>query len=220
MVVSADASPLTQFGRFHVSKKSDPEPPHGGILKERSAEMVAATSRCAALACVFALACPAQDISSEIAEARRRESAKEYRKAAEHYEKAAKLGSGEAAYNLAIQYSLNELPPTRGLLKIPYPDPEYNWNMTSVWMLDAGTKNYALGCAWMGWFYEDGYRNGRSDIEQTTRTTIQAPPPEAPAGGGFAGGFSAGLANGLAKRRAGQTTVDTKSKTDVLNGPQ
>ena len=182
--------------------------------------MATATFRCAALACLLPLASAGQDVASEISEARRYESAREYRKAAEHFETAAKLGSGEAAYSLAIEYSLNRLPPTRGLLKVPHPDPEYNWNMTRVWMLDAATKNYPLACAWMGWFYEDGYRNGRSDVEQSTRTTVQAPPPDVPAGGGFAGGLAAGLANGLSKRRAGQTTIDTKSKTDVLNGPQ
>lgn len=174
------------------------------------------------LIAIFSMASPiwAQDVGSDPEQAKHYQAAGEYRKAAEWFEKAAKQGSGEAAYDLAIEYSLNHLPPTRGLLKIPHPDAEYNWNMTRVWMVQAANANYAPACGWMGWYYEEGYRAGRADVETSSSTTIRQPPPEVPAGGGFAGGFAAGLANGPVRRNAGQTTVNSKSATEVLTSPK
>jgi TPR repeat protein len=136
-----------------------------------------------------------------------------YRKAEEWYKSAAGQGSGYAAYQIGQEYLLDHRQQTRGLAHIPYSDPIYNMQMGRIFMLQSAALNYGPGLAWMGWYYEAGYRMGQSVGDSSSVATIQEPQPRS-SGGGFIGG----LADGLARRNgADQTTIN--SSTSTVGGP-
>jgi len=141
--------------------------------------------------------------------------AQNYGKAAEWYSKAGHAGSAYAYYMLGEEYYFGKLPETKGLLHIPAPDAERDIALARINMLMAATENYGPACAWMGWYYEEGYRMGHSDIQSSSSTTIHE--PESTSGGGFAGGFARAIAD---RNGANNATVHTQSSTTVLGGPQ
>lgn len=138
-----------------------------------------------------------------------------YRKAEEWYKKAVDQGSGYAAYEIGLEYELNQLPPTRGLLQIPYPDVTYNMQMARLYMLRSTTLGYGPAMAWMGWYFEEGYRMGRSVGDTTSTTDIQNPKPQSPPSGG---GFASGLADAIARKK-GDDETKINTSTSVVDAP-
>jgi TPR repeat protein len=132
-----------------------------------------------------------------------------YRKAEEWYKAAAGQGSGYAAYQIGQEYLQDHRAQTRGLARIPYSDPVYNMQMGRIYMLQSATLGFGPGYAWMGWYYEEGYRMGQSVGDSSSTTTIQEPQPESN-GGGFIGGLAEGIAR---SRGADQTRIDTSTST-------
>ncbi|GEM_PF-3656827 len=140
-----------------------------------------------------------------------------YRKAAEWYKKAAQQGSGYAAYEIGMEYELSQLPPTRGLLQIPYPDVTYNMQMAQAYMLQSARLGYGPAMGWMGWYFEEGYRMGQSvgNTTSTTNTEIQNPEPPSNTNDAYAR-----LADALAgKNSADETTVHSTTSTSAVNAP-
>lgn len=179
--------------------------------------VVAATTLCAAMTDLplgLLDAAKRGEVAAQLKLAEYYRSTDQHRKAGEWFEKAAQLGSSEAAYELGLEYQSGRLPPTRGLLKVPYPNPDYDLSNALIWISRAATANYGPACGWMGWFNEEGYRNGRPDVQGSSTTTIHEP-TERNSGGGFFGG----LAQGLGRSRD-TTTVETRTSATVTPGPR
>lgn len=190
-------------------------------------------SRIAALALLCAISASAQapfkqllvnakqgNVTSQIAVAdayyKGVETGQNYRKAADWYTAAAHNGSAYAYYMLGEEYYWDRLPETRGLLRIPVPNVERNMALARINMLFAANGNYGPACAWMGWYYEEGYRIGHSDIETSSSSSVYVPPPQ-PTGGGFAGGLASAIVN---RNGSNDATIRSNSSTNVLGGPQ
>ena len=186
------------------------------------------------IGCVLlcSLAAHAQTIKQLEAKARRGDAASEiaaadayfkgtggspnYKKAAQFYYDAAQDGSAYGYFMLGEEYFLNKLPPTKGLLGIPVYDVQWNMDNARINILAAANLNYGPACAWMGWYYEEGYRQGHADVETTSDASIHTPSP-APTGGGFAGGMAAALAD---HNGSNDTKAHSHTTERVLQPPQ
>lgn len=155
------------------------------------------------------------DLNSQISVADAYYHAKNFRKASDWYSKAAASGNAYAYYMLGMEYLLGQLPETRGLLRVPVPNVTHDMTLGFSNMLMSANLGYGAACGWMGWYYETGYRIGKSDVESSTNSTIQTPQQQA-----SGGNFATGLAQGLSGRSNDtQTTMHSESSTDVLPGP-
>src|SRR5271154_1157750 len=112
------------------------------------------------------------DLNSHISVADAYYHAQNYRKASDWYRKGSAHGNAYAYYMLGMEYLLGQLPETRGLLRIPVPDVTHDMTLGFGNMLIAANLGYGPACGWMGWYYETGYRMGRSDVETSTNSTV------------------------------------------------
>jgi TPR repeat protein len=126
----------------------------------------------------------AGDVEAEVQAAHAYSANHNWKKAAEWYEKAERQGNAEAAYQLGIEYWLGMLPQTRGLLRIPQPDVNYNVGMARIHILKAAMAGYGPACGWMGYYYEKGYAVIQPDAVTTSSGDMRVSPS-------YGGGVSA-----------------------------